>query len=267
MAQSLSFGVYRIELAAGKATVLDQVGQLVVTVDLKIDAAAKIPLPAGHVLDVARLIDALGSGVFSELSSVAAAVNQAPVTIGSGMFFNSGFGLDAFGDRDEGQLMGNYASLGKLLGGLGEIGTLSGLSELQVLQPTEESAAPAPPAIHEGPGDLLIHHIQPTQQPSSGIAIDPHAPIALDESLTGFEDNSISRSVTASDPDGDPVTYSLLHGPRHGSLAFNADGTFTYAPVARYHGADSFTYQANDGSHDSNPGTVTLTITPANQAP
>ena len=38
----------------------------------------------------------------------------------------------------------------------------------------------------------------------------------------------------------------------------NADGSFTYTPDANYNGSDSFTYQANDGSADSNVATVSL---------
>src|SRR6185312_12505802 len=54
----------------------------------------------------------------------------------------------------------------------------------------------------------------------------------------------------------------------HGSLTFNADGTFSYAPNANYNGEDSFTYQALD-SHGaaSHAATVALTITAVNDAP
>jgi PKD repeat protein len=47
----------------------------------------------------------------------------------------------------------------------------------------------------------------------------------------------------------------------------NADGSFTYTPDANYYGSDTFSYKANDGSLDSNVATVTLTITPVNDAP
>src|SRR3989454_12348424 len=47
----------------------------------------------------------------------------------------------------------------------------------------------------------------------------------------------------------------------------NANGSFTYTPVADFNGADSFTYKANDGQADSNVATVALTINPVNDAP
>src|SRR5205085_4345819 len=53
----------------------------------------------------------------------------------------------------------------------------------------------------------------------------------------------------------------------HGSLTFNANGSFTYTPSANYNGSDSFQYAAYDGSSFSFIRTVTLTVTPVNDAP
>ncbi|HWU00151.1 MAG TPA: cadherin-like domain-containing protein, partial [Terriglobales bacterium] len=81
------------------------------------------------------------------------------------------------------------------------------------------------------------------------------------------EDTTAHNHVTATDVDGDHLTYSLVNGPQHGTVAFNTDGTYTYTPNADYNGTDSFTYKANDGSLNSNTGTVNLTVTPVNDAP
>ncbi len=70
-----------------------------------------------------------------------------------------------------------------------------------------------------------------------------------------------------SDADGDSLTAMVATGPAHGALTLNADGSFSYTPDANYHGADSFTYRANDGVADSAEATVTLTINPVNDAP
>ena len=54
-----------------------------------------------------------------------------------------------------------------------------------------------------------------------------------------------------SDIDGNTLTAVLATGPAHGALTLNANGSFTYTPVANYNGPDSFTYRANDGTADS----------------
>jgi hypothetical protein len=41
----------------------------------------------------------------------------------------------------------------------------------------------------------------------------------------------------------------------------------TYTPNADFNGTDTFTYMANDGTVDSNAGTVTITVTAVNDAP
>ena len=63
------------------------------------------------------------------------------------------------------------------------------------------------------------------------------------------------------------MNATLISGPTHGDLILNSDGSFTYTPAENYNGPDSFTYQANDGSLDSNIATVSLTITAVNDNP
>jgi VCBS repeat-containing protein len=69
------------------------------------------------------------------------------------------------------------------------------------------------------------------------------------------------------DPDGTPLTATLVTGPDHGALVLNADGSFSYIPDDDFNGTDSFIYRASDGSFTSAPVTVTLTVSPVNDAP
>ena len=69
------------------------------------------------------------------------------------------------------------------------------------------------------------------------------------------------------DPDGDPISAVLVDGPTHGSLSLNADGSFNYVPNPNFSGVDTFTYKARDGAAQSNVATVTINVTPANDAP
>lgn len=102
-----------------------------------------------------------------------------------------------------------------------------------------------------------------------GITVNPvnDLPLADDNSLTMAEDSSAASSVHASDVDGDAVSYSLVTGPQHGSIAFHTDGTFTYTPNANYNGPDNFTYKAHDGTGSSNEASVAINVTPVNDAP
>src|SRR5207237_369306 len=92
------------------------------------------------------------------------------------------------------------------------------------------------------------------------------APVANAQSVTTAEDTAKAITLTASDVDGDTLTYSIVFGPSHGSLS-GAAPNVSYTPAANYNGADSFTFKANDGTVDSNVATVSLTVTAVNDAP
>jgi VCBS repeat-containing protein len=97
-------------------------------------------------------------------------------------------------------------------------------------------------------------------------------PVAGNDAYTTAEDTALVVAAPGvlgndSDVDSPTLTASLVTGPAHGTLALNADGSFTYTPAADFNGTDSFTYKASDGSLTSNVATVTLTVTPVNDAP
>jgi hypothetical protein len=100
------------------------------------------------------------------------------------------------------------------------------------------------------------------------------APLANNDSYNTAEDTSLNVSGPGvlsndGDLDGDSLAATLLSGPGHATaFALNADGSFSYTPAANFNGLDSFTYQANDPSNaGSSITTVTITITPVNDAP
>lgn len=69
------------------------------------------------------------------------------------------------------------------------------------------------------------------------------------------------------DLDGDLLGVTSVSGPSHGSLTLNADGSFTYQPVANYNGSDSFAYVVGDGKGGTATATVTLIIDAVNDPP
>ncbi len=94
-------------------------------------------------------------------------------------------------------------------------------------------------------------------------------PDAQNDSFTIAEDTGLTSTVVAndSDPDADPVSYTLLSGPTDGTLTFNPDGTFNYTPDANFFGVDTFDYQMQDADGDVSTATVTISVTNVNDAP
>ncbi len=108
---------------------------------------------------------------------------------------------------------------------------------------------------------------------SVGLEVINVAPVATDDEYTVAEDTVLSvlaaTGVLANDTDFDPtvLTAVLVTDAANGTLVLNEDGSFTYTPDTNYHGTDTFTYKANDGTADSEIATVTITVTPVNDAP
>src|SRR4029450_7734354 len=98
------------------------------------------------------------------------------------------------------------------------------------------------------------------------------APVAVNDSYGTSEDTPVTVPAPGvlgndTDQDGNPLTALVVTAPAHGTLALNADGSFTYTPNADCNGSDSFTYRASDGTTDSNVATVNLSVVAVNDAP
>lgn len=94
-------------------------------------------------------------------------------------------------------------------------------------------------------------------------------PAAVAQSVTTAEDTAYTGAVTATDGDTptQALSYATTSDPTHGVLVFGTDGAFMYTPDADYAGADSFAFAAHDGVAASTPATITITVTPVNDAP
>jgi VCBS repeat-containing protein len=95
------------------------------------------------------------------------------------------------------------------------------------------------------------------------------APLANPDAFGVDEDGTLEGGVIGNDTDteGDALSATLESGPAHGSLEFNADGSFVYRPNANFFGADTFSYRAGDGAAASDVTTVTIQVTAVNDAP
>jgi GH24 family phage-related lysozyme (muramidase) len=84
-------------------------------------------------------------------------------------------------------------------------------------------------------------------------------PVANDQSKSTSKNKSVKITLTATDPEGDDLTYSVVSSPSHGTLSGTAPA-LTYTPAQDYLGDDTFTFKANDGQYDSNIARVSLKI-------
>jgi hypothetical protein len=92
------------------------------------------------------------------------------------------------------------------------------------------------------------------------------APVAYDQHVETNEDIPVTITLTASDAENDPLTYSVTSGPANGTLS-GTPPDLTYIPDDDYYGLDSFMFIANDGQADSNEATVTITVISVNDPP
>ncbi|PZE90467.1 hypothetical protein DEI95_11975 [Curtobacterium sp. MCBD17_008] len=94
-------------------------------------------------------------------------------------------------------------------------------------------------------------------------------PTAVDDAFSVHAGSTATASaadgVLANDR-GSRLTVTGNSAPAHGSLTVDADGSYVYTPTARFSGADSFTYTAEDGAGATITGTVSITVLPTAKA-
>jgi len=96
----------------------------------------------------------------------------------------------------------------------------------------------------------------------------PDAPVATADAYSFAEDSGAHvLAVLANDLNATGGTVALSSPPSLGTAVVNADGTVTYTPNANANGVDSFTYTVTVGTLVSGSATVSLDITPVNDAP
>ncbi|WP_237046761.1 tandem-95 repeat protein [Aquipseudomonas alcaligenes] len=94
------------------------------------------------------------------------------------------------------------------------------------------------------------------------------APTVANGTLSLAEDGTGSVTLTASDADaGDTHTFSIVSAPGMGSASMSGS-RLNYIPPANWNGTTTLTYRATDSKGAaSNTATITITVTPVNDAP
>lgn len=142
------------------------------------------------------------------------------------------------------------------LAGLPDHGTLSG---------TAPDLTYTPPRYFHGADSFTFTVTDSEGQVSPPVTVTinvthvNHPPVAHFRSLPVAVNAPAEVELPASDIDKDPLTYTVLTRPAHGTLAGTAP-KLKYTPAAGYKGTDGFTFKVNDGKADSEPATVAFSM-------
>ncbi|MCC4787751.1 Ig-like domain-containing protein, partial [Vibrio splendidus] len=85
--------------------------------------------------------------------------------------------------------------------------------------------------------------------------------------FTTDEDTPVSGTLSASDEDGDDLSFSKATEPSNGTVVVDENGDWTYTPNENYNGNDSFTVVVSDGQGGTDRITVNIGVTPVNDLP
>lgn len=122
--------------------------------------------------------------------------------------------------------------------------------------------------------DLLTFYVTDGEFNSAtvvlSISITPvnDPPVVGNLSLSAVEQQpaTIDLNGQATDVESDSVTYAVASQPSYG-VATISGTVITYTSTSDTATSDTFTYVANDGTDNSIPGTISVTISPVNDAP
>ncbi|MAR71076.1 Ig-like domain-containing protein [Halomonas sp.] len=93
------------------------------------------------------------------------------------------------------------------------------------------------------------------------------APVASVDAISTPEDTPVSGKITASDVDGDSLSFDLVAQPDGGTVTLNDDGTFTFTPDANVNGDVSFSVTVDDGHGGTTTVEVTVSVEAVNDTP
>ncbi|MCB1909833.1 MAG: retention module-containing protein, partial [Rhodocyclaceae bacterium] len=117
-------------------------------------------------------------------------------------------------------------------------------------------------SITDADGDVSIANVTVTVVDGSGPPIADDSPLAVDDSVSIAVGEVAGGSLADNDipsTDGGNV-WALGTPPQNGTAVVNADGSFSYTPVAGFSGQDSFTYTVTDVDGDVGSATVFVSV-------
>ena len=115
-----------------------------------------------------------------------------------------------------------------------------------------------------------IDEIAGGSDPLDANSIPNVAPVAVEDNVTVAEDSlatPILVLLNDTDINGDTLGITSVTTPSNGGTAVAVFGKIIYTPLPDFSGIETFDYIVNDGSLDGNSVTVTVTVTPSDDAP
>ncbi|MFK5882380.1 MAG: tandem-95 repeat protein [Sulfurospirillum sp.] len=179
------------------------------------------------------------------------------VTEDSGLFTVTFHATDADGDS----LSYSATTDWSILGGQGS--GISGATLSLVPQPNKNGVATVIASVDDGTGLVTTRTFTVTVNPVND------APVANDDTAITNEDTNVTIDVLANDTDidtGDTKSVKSVTQPAHGAV-INGITNVVYTPNADFNGTDSFTYTMQDAGGLTSTATVTVSVTPVNDAP
>ena len=92
------------------------------------------------------------------------------------------------------------------------------------------------------------------------------APVIVTQPISTTRNHNAAIVLAAADAESDPITYTLVSSPTHGSLGGEIPNLL-YTPSTNFVGDDSFQFRASDAQGASTVATVNITVLPTNTAP
>ncbi|HEX8084277.1 MAG TPA: tandem-95 repeat protein [Solirubrobacteraceae bacterium] len=130
----------------------------------------------------------------------------------------------------------------------------------------------SPAFLFAAPIEMLKLPVAPTPPPPPPPADTPvpaaapnRAPQGTTPAQPTNEDTPKAITLTATDPDGDSLTFTITDQPDHGDLT-GTPPNLVYTPDQDFDGTDSFTYQVSDGRGGTDTQTVQIPVIPDNDA-
>ncbi|ETR73919.1 MAG: hypothetical protein OMM_00608 [Candidatus Magnetoglobus multicellularis str. Araruama] len=99
-----------------------------------------------------------------------------------------------------------------------------------------------------------------------GMNVENNLPIAFSQELFTDEDTTLDILLSGESCRSQVLNYVLIRYPNHGTVSGSLPH-LTYSPDLNFNGLDILDYLVNDGSYNSQPARISITVNPVNDQP